>query len=89
MHASSTAARPVQARPGHVERDLRQLERWQHAHQTSGRHFGLQDELEAEDGDVALVYRFSIVPGASATRSIRALLSWHHAEYTHFELVAE
>jgi hypothetical protein len=50
---------------------------------------GSKTYLEGEDGDVALECRFSIAPGASATRSVRALLSWHHAEYTRFELVAE
>lgn len=50
---------------------------------------GSKTYLEGEDGDVALECRFSIAPGASATRSVRALISWHHAEYTRFELVTE
>ncbi len=50
---------------------------------------GSKTYLEAEDGDVALECRFTLAPGAGTTRSVRALLSWHHAEYTRFELVAE
>jgi hypothetical protein len=49
---------------------------------------GSKTYLEAEDGDVALECRFSVVPG-DATRNMRALISWHHAEYTRFELVRE
>lgn len=50
---------------------------------------GSKTYLEAEDGDVALECRFSIAPGAGSTHSLRAQLSWHHAEYTRFELVTE
>jgi hypothetical protein len=50
---------------------------------------GSKTYLEAEDGDVALECRFSIAPGSGAKRSVRALISWHHAEYTRFELVTE
>lgn len=51
---------------------------------------GSKTYLEAEDGDVSLECRFSIAPnGAGTTRSLRALLSWHHAEYTRFDLVTE
>lgn len=49
---------------------------------------GSKTYLEAEDGDVTLECRFSVAPGA-ATRCVRALISWHHAEYTRFELVPE
>lgn len=50
---------------------------------------GSKTYLEAEDGDVTLECRFSIAPGGGTTRSVRALLSWHHAEYTRFELISE
>jgi len=51
---------------------------------------GSKTYLEAEDGDVMLECRFSIAPGDTPTpRSLRALLAWHHAEYTRFELVPE
>lgn len=51
---------------------------------------GSKTYLEGEDGDVALECRFSLTPGeALTTRGLRALLAWHHAEYTRFELVTE
>lgn len=50
---------------------------------------GSKTASEYEDGDISLSCRFTLPDSSAKPPVLRVLLSWYHAQYTDFTLVAE